>query len=111
MAHGRTRASRRLKIPTSFQLGAHTFKVTVVTEEQMLKRLGGKAAYAVFFPDSQEILVLERTRGLSESLRAQSFYHELSHALLWTANSRDYDNERVVDAMGHALVQYLNTKV
>jgi hypothetical protein len=76
----------------------------------MAKRCGGKAVYAVFFPDAQEIMVCAPRRGLSESLRLQSFFHELGHALLWTANSRDYDNERVVDAMGHALLQYLRTK-
>jgi hypothetical protein len=91
-------------------MGAHTFHVREVPAEMITKRCGGKAAYAVFFPDTQEILVEAKRRGLSESLRLQSFYHELGHAVLWTANSRDYANERVVDAMGHALLQYQRTK-
>jgi len=91
-------------------LGAHTFKVRTVSDEEMAKRTDGRPCYAVFFPDAQEILVCESRKGLTESLRLQSFYHELGHALLWTANSRDYDNERVVDAMGHALLQYMRSK-
>lgn len=91
-------------------MGAHTFTVREVPAEVITKRCGGRSAYAVFFPDAQEILVEERRKGLSESLRLQSFYHELGHAVLWTANSRDYDNERVVDAMGHAMLQYQRTK-
>ncbi len=101
---------RRLRIPTTFQLGAHTYRVREVSEEEITRRCNGRPAYAVFFPDTQEILVEKRRRGLSESLRRQSFMHELGHALLWTANSRDYDNERVVDAVGHALLQYFQTK-
>ncbi len=91
-------------------MGAHTFKVSEVPEATMLKRAGGRPCYAAFYCDTQEVLVLERRKGLSESLRLQSFFHELGHVLLWTANSKDYSNERVVDAMGHALLQYLNTK-
>jgi hypothetical protein len=103
------RSSRRVKLPSTFQLGAHTFRVRVVAED-VLHAQAGAPCYASFFPDSQEIWIEKPRKGLSDSLRKQSFFHELGHALLWTANSRDYDNEKVVDALGHALLQFMNTK-
>jgi hypothetical protein len=58
----------------------------------------------------REIIVTASRRGLSEALRAQTFYHELGHALLWTIGSKDYENEKAVDALGHALKQFMETR-
>ena len=35
--------------------------------------------------------------------------NELGHAILYTCNAKDYGNETVIDAMGHALKQYMDT--
>jgi N-methylhydantoinase A/oxoprolinase/acetone carboxylase beta subunit len=96
------------RIPSSFQIGSLTFKVTRVTSEEMEKR-AGLSAYGLFLPDSQEILVEKAGKGCSAELAKQSFFHELSHAILWVMAHKDYKNEKIVDQLGHILKQFDDT--
>ena len=99
----------RFKLPSSFTLGSLRFKVRELPAPDLHKLAGGEC-YGLFMPDRQEIVVTAKRRGLSEALRAQTFYHELGHALLWTIGSKDYENEKAVDALGHALKQFMETR-
>ncbi len=96
------------RIPSSFHIGSLTFKVTRVTAETMERR-AGQSAYGLFLPDSQEILILETGKGCSAALARQTFFHELSHAILWVMNHRDYKNEKTVDQLGHILKQFADS--
>lgn len=89
-------------------MGSLAFRVQELPMAK-LKDLVGEN-YAGFLPDSQLILMPQTTAALTEDFREQIFYHELSHAILWTTGSKDYGNELVIDAMGHALKQYMDTK-
>lgn len=99
----------KFRVPSRFRLGSLEFKATALPAEELHRRAQGEC-YGLFVPDLQEIYVTESRRGLSEALRAQTFYHELSHALLWTIGSKDYENEKAVDALGHALKQFMDTR-
>lgn len=99
----------RFRLPSTFVLGSLRFKVRELPAPELHKLAGGEC-YGLFVPDRQEIVVTARRRGLSEALRAQTFYHELGHALLWTIGSKDYENEKAVDALGHALKQFMETR-
>jgi hypothetical protein len=96
------------RIPSSFQIGSLTYKVTRVTPKEMEKR-AGRPAYGLFLPDSQEILILNAGKGCTAALAKQSFFHELSHAMFWTMSHKDYNNEKVVDQLGHVLKQFVDT--
>lgn len=99
--------SKRVKIPSAVTLGSHRFTVRRVSAES-LARVAGCPAYGVFLPESQEILVIaqgQRRQGPSASLCAQTYYHELAHAMLWVLGHKDFANEKVVDQLGHLLKQ------
>ncbi len=99
----------KFRVPSRFTLGSLGFTARTLPAED-LHALAGGECYGLFRPDSQEIFVTAPRKGLSEALRAQTFYHELSHALLWTIGSKDYENEKAVDALGHALKQFMETR-
>jgi hypothetical protein len=96
------------RIPSRFTIGSLTFKVTRATAEEIEKR-AGQAAYGLFLPDSQEILVHKAGRGCSAELARQTFFHEAGHAILWVMGHKDYKNEKVVDQLGHVLKQFADT--
>ena len=102
--------AKRVRIPSAVTLGSHRFTVRRVSPEALEKR-AGCPAYGLFLPESQEILVIDQGKrgGPSASLCAQTYYHELAHALLWTLNHKDYLNEKVVDQLGHLLKQAHDT--
>jgi hypothetical protein len=98
------------KIPESFTLGSFTFKVHVVSEEEMSKVLDGYQAYGVLLTDQLTIYLQKPDRKLKKSIVMQTFWHEFSHAVLWVMNHKDYSNEKVVDQLGHMLKQFHDTK-
>lgn len=89
-------------------MGSLGFTVTELPPTKLKEAAGDH--YAIFLPDTQAILMPKASAAMTEDLREQVFYHELAHVLLWTTGSRDYGNETVIDAMGHALKQYFDTK-
>ncbi len=101
--------SRRVRIPSQVTLGSHTFKIHRASEEALAAKAGAPA-YGLFLPESQEIWVVEQKRGgPNASLCLQTYYHELTHAILWTVGHKDWTNEKVVDALGHVLKQAAET--
>lgn len=98
------------RIPSSYQMGGHTFTVQYVEdEEEMLAITGGHPAYGVFIPDRLSIFLLPPSRKLKKSVVIQTFWHEWAHCLLWVMGHRDWTNEKVVDPMGHLLKQFNDT--
>lgn len=97
------------RLPKSFSLGGNKFTVKTVTPEQMLKLCGGTEAYGLFVPDQCAIYIMVDGRKIKKSVVMQTFWHEFSHALLWSMSHKDYANEKVVDHMGHMLKQLYDT--
>jgi len=97
------------RIPKSFQLGGHTFQVKLVEDEEEMMEITGVPAYGVFIPDRLTIYLLPVSKTLKKSVVIQTFWHEWSHALLWTLGHKDWTNEKVVDQMGHLVKQFNDT--
>lgn len=96
------------RIPKSLRLGSHKFDV-VRMEGDELDALAGCSVYALFMPDRLTIYVQKKHKRIKQSVLLQSFWHEVSHALLWVMTHKDWDNEKVVDQMGHLLKQLHDT--
>lgn len=96
------------KIPKSFKLGGHTFKVTMVTDEEMQAKCraagydkGETDAYGLFMPDRLQIFIQKPDRKLRYSVCLQTFWHEFGHALLWVMDDKRQTDEKYVDQLGH----------
>lgn len=96
------------RIPKAFTIGSHRFTVEYKTPRQ-LAEFAGAEAYGVFVPDRLALYLEKPSRRLKRSVVVQTFWHEFSHALLWVLSHKDYNNEKVVDALGHALKQFHDT--
>jgi hypothetical protein len=96
------------RIPKSFQLGCYTFTVKWMSNEAIEKFAGGECWGCI---DRSSLLIVLNKSLLQKphEFRLQTFNHELAHAMLWVANSRDWGKEKVVDAVGHLLVQSEST--
>lgn len=93
------------RIPKAFTIGSHRFTVEYKTAEQ-LEEIMGFEAYGVFVPGRLAIYLEKPHKRLKRSVVVQTFWHEFAHALLWVINHKDYPNDTVVDALGHALKQF-----
>lgn len=100
-------AARRSKIPKSFRMGSLMFVVKEFPTAKLQKLIGEN--YGAFLPESQCILIPEASGNITEDFREQIFYHELFHVLCWVTGSKDYGNEIIIDASGHALKQYMDS--
>jgi len=101
-------AARRRTIPKSFRMGSLVFVVRELPMSKLQKLVGEN--YGAFLPESQAILIPEASASITEDFREQIFYHELFHVLCWITGSKDYGNEVIIDASGHALKQYMDTR-
>ncbi len=88
-------------------MGSLTFVVKELPMSKLKKLLGEN--YAAFLPDTQAILIPEPSDAITEDFREQIYFHELFHVLCWVTGSKDYGNEIIIDASGHALKQYMDT--
>lgn len=100
-------ARRKSRIPKSFRMGSLIFIVREFPTAKLQKLIGEN--YGAFLPESQTILIPEACASITEDFREQIFYHELFHVLCWITGSKDYGNEVIIDASGHALKQYMDT--
>jgi len=85
-----------LIVPTSFQLAGITWKVV---ETDAISDMG--------HCDSEAATIRLRS-DLSAQVKEATFCHELQHAIRYMAGETDHD-ERVVDAHGNLLHQFLLT--
>ena len=100
-------AKRKSRIPRAFRMGSLMFVVKEFPMSKLQKLIGSN--YGAFLPESQAILIPEASGSITEDFREQIFYHELFHVLCWITGSKDYGNEVIIDASGHALKQYMDT--
>ena len=88
-------------------MGSLTFVVKELPMSKLKKLIGEN--YATFLPDTQSILIPEPSDAITEDFREQIYFHELAHVMCWITGSKDYGNENIIDASGHALKQYMDT--
>lgn len=90
-------------IPKSFQLINRLYRVEKMSDEiSQAGRIHG---------DCDRAKALIRVNLDSPENSEATFYHELSHALLYaTTKPKLSDNEEFVDSLGAALHQYMQTR-
>lgn len=86
-----------MKIPRSFQLAGITWKVV---ETDAISDMG--------HCDSEAATIRLRS-DLSPQVKQATFCHELQHAIRYMSGETDHD-EKVVDAQGNLLHQFLNSQ-
>lgn len=97
------------RIPKSFQIMAHTITVRVVKKKDWealtdkYEELEDSVAWWIAADNLIVILKQSHTQML------HSFYHELSHAVLYYMNSPLTHDENFVDQMGGLLAQVMDT--
>lgn len=85
-----------MKIPKTFQLAGITWRV----EET--------AAIGDMGHCDPESSTIRLRKGLPQQMKEATFCHELQHAIRFMAGETDHD-EKIVDAHGNLLHQFLNT--
>ena len=88
-------------IPRYFELGGHRIRVKIDGDTEHDK-LGQ------WFPEENVIRLWPK--GRTHEVMVQCFLHELAHAILdiWALQKYSH-NEKLVDALGQGLMQYLKT--
>lgn len=89
------------RIPRSFAILGHHIKVTIVPPSQWKH----PDCVAFYDPERNQIKIKRR----SAALNRQAFWHEATHAIFSAINSPLYSNERIVDTIGGALAQIMET--
>jgi hypothetical protein len=85
-----------MKIPKTFTLGAITWKVKIVDD---LPDRMGQADFrnAIIFIEKNE----------NKQIMAQTFCHELLHALFFSTGRVEDHDEILIDGLAHSLHQFL----
>ena len=90
-------------IPKQFQLAGHTVKVRIVPASKWKH----KDSVGAFNPNKYTIDILATITGTA---RQQVLCHEMFHALFYVAGQDElYQDEELVDRLGHLLQQALTT--
>lgn len=89
------------RIPKSFQLMGHTINVQVIDKKDW--KIEDASGY--FDPDKNQILLLKQPRT---QLR-HTYWHEVTHAILYVMGHKLYGNESFVDQVGGLLAQIMDT--
>ena len=84
-------------VASSFSLAGFIWKV---------RYLDGITEYGLCNPATQEIII---RAGMSKQMTEQTFYHELTHAILFTMGKTNHDEE-FTDIFGSLLHQFVRTK-
>ena len=85
-----------MKIPKTFTLGAITWKVKIV--EDLPYRMG-QADFR------NATILIEKNEN--KQIMAQTFCHELLHALFFSTGRVEDHNEVLIDGLAHSLHQFL----
>ena len=94
-----------MNIPKSFQLLGQTIKVK--HHKSLYKR---HKCHGLWVPMEYTIIIQQSVPGcqLSEEYREQTFYHELTHAILeMTGHEKISARESVVESVSQALYQFM----
>lgn len=95
-----------------FKLLGHNFKV------YYMKRIhlpDGTTPYGAYFPDLNKIAIATHSPTNGEVLPQEfidhTFYHELSHAMMFLMSKQDlFQDEAFIDQLGGLLAQFNATK-
>ena len=90
---------RRANIPKQFQVMGHTIIVKRIPKSRWK---AGKNCVGYFDPAHLTIAVCS---GFAPSAQEQTFWHEVTHCILFALNSPMYENEEFVDQVGGLLQQ------
>lgn len=90
---------RRANIPKQFQVMGHTITVKLIPKSRWK---AGKNCVGYFDPAHLSIAVCS---SLAPSAQEQTFWHEVTHCILFALNSPMYENEEFVDQVGGLLQQ------
>lgn len=97
-----------MKIPKSFMMGPHYWRVHFVTDAEMEKRCGDDVTEGYTDFQACEILIIRK--GKSRSYLEHIFCHELMHVLAQTAGMTKLgSDEGKIDALGGLLLQAINS--
>lgn len=89
-------------IPRKFELGPHKYRIKFL--KTLARRTGN---WGLCTPAKQEILLQLPDKDVSESTIISTFFHELSHALMYEMGEEElYANEKFVDKLGVLLHQF-----
>lgn len=98
-----------MKIPKEFKILDTTFKVEFNNDGKLASE---EQCEGMFYQGSNKILIQQPNSYYSEQSAESTFYHELTHAILFTLGFREEnENETFVDLLGRALRQFQNTAV
>jgi len=95
--------ARRAKIPKPFHVMGHTIKVKRIPKTRWK---AGKNCVGYFDPASMTIAVCS---SMAASAQEQTFWHEVTHCILFALNSPSYENEEFVDQVGGLLHQIVSS--
>ena len=94
---------RRAKIPKKFQVMGHTITVKRIPQSRWK---AGKTCVGYFDPAHLTIAVCS---GMPASAQEQTFWHEVTHCILFALNSPMYEDEEFVDQVGGLLQQIISS--
>lgn len=95
--------TRRPKIPKTFAVMGHTITVKRIPASRWK---AGKNCVGYFDPATLTIAVCS---GIAPTAQEQTFWHEVTHCLLFALNSPHYENEEFVDQVGGLLHQIVSS--
>jgi hypothetical protein len=94
---------RRANIPKQFQVMGHTITVKRIPKSRWK---GGKNCVCYFDPAAMTIAVCS---SMAASAQEQTFWHEVTHCILFALNSPKYEDEEFVDQVGGLLHQIISS--
>lgn len=88
-----------MQIPQSFRLGRKKYKVE--------RHANSAKLYGTFLPEAKRIIVFNAIRGRQREAAAlsETFWHEVTHAILRDMDSPKWKDEAFVDAFSKRLNQ------
>lgn len=96
-------SAKRAKIPKSFHVMGHTITVKRIPKNRWK---AGKNCVGYFDPATLTIAVCS---SIAASAQEQTFWHEVTHCILFALNSPAYENEEFVDQVGGLLHQIISS--
>lgn len=95
-----------MKIPKTFQLGGHKFKVKKRRSFENDNLLG----FCKYLDNEIHIRTHQDNKPMSETMVTHTYCHEIVHAILITMNENDLNgNEQFVDVFAGLLHQVLDS--
>jgi len=93
-------------IPDGFSIFGQDITVRSVSDLHVREDCYGK-----WQPNTNEILLQEKTKAFADDVLKQAFWHETTHAIFDTlGHTKISEDEQLVEQVGQAIYQVLKTK-